>query len=100
MAMKADEKVCNLWLNKTLTHRASLLRVPAICSNPNQLLLLHLSCTIREILLLPQAYLVGLTFALAASPCSTPVLATLLAYVASSQDPLLGGGLLLAYTTG
>lgn len=51
-------------------------------------------------LLLSQAYLVGLTFALAASPCSTPILATLLAYVASSQDPLLGGGLLLAYTTG
>ncbi|KAK1391263.1 hypothetical protein POM88_010319 [Heracleum sosnowskyi] len=32
-----------------------------------------------------QAYLVGLTFALAASPCSTPVLATLLAYLASSK---------------
>ena len=32
-----------------------------------------------------QAYLAGLTFALAASPCSTPVLASLLAYVASSQ---------------
>lgn len=47
-----------------------------------------------------QAYLAGLTFALAASPCSTPVLATLLAYVAASQDPLVGGGLLLAYTTG
>ena len=48
----------------------------------------------------PQAYLVGLTFALAASPCSTPVLATLLAYVSTSQDPLLGGSLLLAYTIG
>lgn len=47
-----------------------------------------------------QAYLAGLTFALAASPCSTPVLASLLAYVASSQDPLVGGSLLLAYTTG
>ena len=47
-----------------------------------------------------QAYLAGLTFALAASPCSTPVLATLLAYVAASQEPLLGGGLLLAYTSG
>lgn len=47
-----------------------------------------------------QAYLAGLTFALAASPCSTPVLATLLGYVATSQDPLVGGGLLLAYTTG
>ena len=47
-----------------------------------------------------QAFLAGLTFALAASPCSTPVLATLLAYVAASQEPLLGGGLLLAYTSG
>jgi len=32
-----------------------------------------------------QAYLAGLTFALAASPCSTPVLASLLGYVAASQ---------------
>lgn len=47
-----------------------------------------------------QAYLAGLTFALAASPCSTPVLATLLAYVAASKDPFTGGSLLLAYTTG
>ncbi|WOG90582.1 hypothetical protein DCAR_0309826 [Daucus carota subsp. sativus] len=47
-----------------------------------------------------QAYLAGLTFALAASPCSTPVLATLLAYVASSKDPIIGGSLLLTYTTG
>ncbi|KDP38944.1 hypothetical protein JCGZ_00701 [Jatropha curcas] len=47
-----------------------------------------------------QAYLAGLTFALAASPCSTPVLATLLGYVATSKDPLVGGSLLLTYTTG
>jgi hypothetical protein len=47
-----------------------------------------------------QAYLAGLTFALAASPCSTPVLATLLAYVSTTSDPLVGGGLLLAYTSG
>ena len=47
-----------------------------------------------------QAYLAGLTFALAASPCSTPVLATLLAYVATTHDPLAGGGLLFAYTSG
>ncbi|GBG73633.1 hypothetical protein CBR_g16976 [Chara braunii] len=47
-----------------------------------------------------QAYLAGLTFALAASPCSTPVLATLLAYVSANQDPVSGGALLLAYTTG
>ncbi|KAL7258260.1 hypothetical protein ACSBR1_004392 [Camellia fascicularis] len=32
-----------------------------------------------------QAYLAGLTFALVASPCSTPVLATLLGYIAESK---------------
>ncbi|GAB4849552.1 Cytochrome c-type bioproteinsis ccda-like chloroplastic protein 2, variant 2 [Ancistrocladus abbreviatus] len=47
-----------------------------------------------------QAYLAGLTFALAASPCSTPVLATLLGYVATTKDPFVGGSLLLTYTTG
>lgn len=47
-----------------------------------------------------RSYLLGLTFGLIASPCSTPVLATLLAWVASTQDLVLGGGLLLAYTAG
>ena len=47
-----------------------------------------------------RAYLAGLAFALAASPCSTPVLATLLAYVSATEDPVQGGGLLLAYSTG
>ncbi|KAK9092370.1 hypothetical protein Syun_027281 [Stephania yunnanensis] len=47
-----------------------------------------------------QAYLAGLTFALAASPCSTPVLASILGYVAASRDPVIGGSLLLTYTTG
>ncbi|GMQ05854.1 hypothetical protein CsSME_00050698 [Camellia sinensis var. sinensis] len=32
-----------------------------------------------------QAYLAGLTFALVASPCNTPVLATLLGYIAASK---------------
>ena len=45
-----------------------------------------------------KAYLAGLTFALAASPCSTPVLATLLGYVASTGDPVRGSTLLLTYT--
>jgi cytochrome c-type biogenesis protein len=47
-----------------------------------------------------RSYLLGLTFGLIASPCSTPVLATLLAWVASTQDLLLGASLLLAYTVG
>ncbi|MDJ0510910.1 MAG: cytochrome c biogenesis protein CcdA [Crocosphaera sp.] len=47
-----------------------------------------------------RSYSLGLTFGLVASPCSTPVLATLLAWVATKQDLILGGGLLLAYTIG
>lgn len=46
------------------------------------------------------AYAAGLVFALAASPCSTPVLATLLGFVSTTRDPVLGGALLLAYTLG
>jgi cytochrome c-type biogenesis protein len=47
-----------------------------------------------------QSYLVGLTFGLVASPCSTPVLATILGWISTTQDPILGGVLLLAYTIG
>ncbi len=47
-----------------------------------------------------RSYLIGLTFGLVASPCSTPVLATLLAWVATTQDLILGGVLLLSYTAG
>ncbi|NJK28101.1 MAG: cytochrome c biogenesis protein CcdA [Coleofasciculaceae cyanobacterium SM2_3_26] len=47
-----------------------------------------------------RSYLLGLMFGLAASPCSTPVLATLLAWISATKDPVLGAGLLLAYTTG
>ncbi len=52
---------------------------------------------------LPQgvrAYSIGLSFGLVASPCSTPVLASLLGWVAHTQDLILGGVLLLAYTAG
>ncbi len=52
---------------------------------------------------LPQgvkAYCIGLSFGLVASPCSTPVLASLLAWVASSKDLILGAALLLSYTAG
>jgi cytochrome c-type biogenesis protein len=47
-----------------------------------------------------RAFMLGLTFGLVASPCSTPVLATLLAWISSTQNPTLGAGLLLAYTSG
>lgn len=47
-----------------------------------------------------RSYLIGLTFGLVASPCSTPVLATLLAWISTTQDPILGSVLLLAYTAG
>jgi cytochrome c-type biogenesis protein len=47
-----------------------------------------------------RSYLLGLTFGLVASPCSTPVLATLLAWVATTGDVIVGAGLLFAYTVG
>lgn len=47
-----------------------------------------------------RSYLIGLTFGLVASPCSTPVLATLLAWISATQDPIVGSGLLLSYTAG
>lgn len=47
-----------------------------------------------------RGYLIGLTFGLIASPCSTPVLATLLAWIIQAHNLALGGGLLLAYTAG
>lgn len=50
--------------------------------------------------LILKSYLLGLTFGLVASPCSTPVLATLLAWISTTGDPLLGAALLLAYTIG
>ncbi|AHB89108.1 c-type cytochrome biogenesis protein CcdA [Thermosynechococcus sp. NK55a] len=47
-----------------------------------------------------QSYTLGATFGIVAAPCSTPVLATLLAWVATTQKLWVGAGLLLAYTTG
>jgi len=52
---------------------------------------------------LPQglrSYLIGMTFGVVASPCSTPVLGSLLSWVANTQDLILGAVLLLAYTAG
>ena len=47
-----------------------------------------------------RSYLLGLTFGLIASPCSTPVLATLLAWVSTTGDLILGGFFLLFYAMG
>lgn len=47
-----------------------------------------------------RSYLLGLSFGIVASPCSTPVLATLLAWVAKTGNLGLGGVLLLAYGIG
>jgi cytochrome c-type biogenesis protein len=47
-----------------------------------------------------KAYLLGLSFGIVASPCSTPVLASLLAWVSANQKPMVGAGLLLAYAIG
>ena len=74
---------------------ATLLGVP-----PQHTREAQLGCCRRVPAVAMQAYLAGLTFALAASPCSTPVLATLLAYVGASADPVPGGLLLLTYTSG
>lgn len=47
-----------------------------------------------------KSYLLGLTFGLIASPCSTPVLITLLAFVASSENIFLSSLLLVSYAIG
>jgi cytochrome c-type biogenesis protein len=47
-----------------------------------------------------RTFLLGGTSALVASPCATPVLTSILAFVASSPSPLLGGFLLMFYTLG
>lgn len=47
-----------------------------------------------------RAYGLGVTFGLIASPCSTPVLATLLAWIARAGNVTLGAVLLLCYALG
>ena len=47
-----------------------------------------------------RTFLLGGSSALVASPCATPVLTSVLAYVASSRDPTLGSALLFTYTAG
>ena len=47
-----------------------------------------------------RAFVFGASSALVASPCASPVLATILAFVATLGDPLLGGALLVSYTLG
>jgi cytochrome c-type biogenesis protein len=47
-----------------------------------------------------RTFLLGGSSALVASPCATPVLTSILAFVANSSNPLLGAFLLLFYTLG
>jgi cytochrome c-type biogenesis protein len=49
---------------------------------------------------LGRSVLLGSTFGLAASPCSTPVLMALLGWVSTTGQPWVGGGLLLTYALG
>lgn len=46
------------------------------------------------------AYAAGALFALAASPCSTPVLASILAFASTQDSPAAGGLLLFLYSCG
>eukprot|EP00814_Leptocylindrus_danicus_P013259 CAMPEP_0116013208 /NCGR_PEP_ID=MMETSP0321-20121206/5592_1 /TAXON_ID=163516 /ORGANISM="Leptocylindrus danicus var. danicus, Strain B650" /LENGTH=395 /DNA_ID=CAMNT_0003482719 /DNA_START=15 /DNA_END=1202 /DNA_ORIENTATION=- len=54
----------------------------------------------NEISSLVATFLLGGSSALVASPCATPVLTSILAFVAASQDPLVGAVLLFVYTIG
>lgn len=47
-----------------------------------------------------QSFLLGGSSALVASPCATPVLTSILAFVGASKDPALGAILLFTYTVG
>jgi len=47
-----------------------------------------------------RTFLLGGSSALIASPCATPVLTSILAFVGSSQNPTLGAALLFVYTLG
>jgi len=47
-----------------------------------------------------RTFLLGGSSALVASPCATPVLSSILAFVASAKNPALGALLLLGYTFG
>lgn len=47
-----------------------------------------------------KSYVLGLTFGLIASPCSTPVLITLLAYIANSKNLVIGAIFLISYAIG
>jgi cytochrome c-type biogenesis protein len=47
-----------------------------------------------------RTFLIGLSFGLVSSPCSTPVLVTLLAYVSTTGNILMGASLLLVYAIG
>jgi cytochrome c-type biogenesis protein len=47
-----------------------------------------------------QTFLLGGSSALVSSPCATPVLTSILAFVSNTHNPVVGAGLLLGYTLG
>jgi len=47
-----------------------------------------------------RTFMLGATSALISSPCSTPVLGSILGFLAASKNPILGVALLLSYTCG
>ena len=54
----------------------------------------------NEIKSLVATFLLGGSSALVASPCATPVLTSILAFVSTNRDPLVGAVLLFVYTIG
>merc|ERR1719189_523126 len=56
--------------------------------------------TNNNIASLLRTFLLGGSSALVASPCATPVLTSILAYVTASRNPALGAALLFSYTAG
>lgn len=70
------------------------LKLPSIESDIND------SSSNTRISRLGRAYLLGATSAFVASPCCTPVLASILGFVATTQDPVLGLFLLFFYSLG
>jgi len=69
-------------------------------SDPAEATLSASSSIAKNSVALFRVFLLGGSCALLESPCATPVLAAILAFVGVSQNPVLGATLLLTYTVG